>query len=97
MGDADGEYEVDDSRGLLLWQIGTVDAEQRSGQLEFSVTRGGDDADVFFPVQTSFTSAKSYARAEVQTARLIDSTADTEEEIIFSTQTSCASETYTVM
>jgi hypothetical protein len=91
--DVDGDYEVDTAEHVLVWHAGRVDASRRSGQLEFSVPSGGDDVDVFFPVQASFVSLKSYARAEVQTVRLVD----TEEEIIFSTETNSIAEEYSVV
>ncbi|RKP25391.1 Longin-like domain-containing protein [Syncephalis pseudoplumigaleata] len=91
--EADGNYEIDDSRGLLLWRVDRVDAEHRSGQLEFSVNRGGDDPDTFFPVQATFSLEHSYARAEVKSIKLVD----TEEEIIFSTDTNSTTEEYNIV
>ncbi|KAI8052558.1 Mu homology domain-containing protein, partial [Syncephalis plumigaleata] len=91
--EADGNYEIDDSRGLILWRIDEVNAEHRNGQLEFSVNRGGDDADTFFPVQATFSLAQSYARAEVESVKLVD----TEEEIIFSTETNSTTDEYSIV
>jgi hypothetical protein len=70
-----------------------VHAEHRNGQLEFSVNRGGNDADTFFPVQATFSLAQSYARAEVKSVKLVD----TEEEIIFSTETNSTTDEYNIV
>ncbi|KAJ2783323.1 coatomer subunit delta [Coemansia javaensis] len=61
--DVDGAYTVNRARGLLEWQIASIDATNASGSLDFSVP--GDDAGAFFPVAVSFASSTPYFDIEV--------------------------------
>ena len=60
--ECDGDYTHDTRRGALLWQHPLIDANNRSGSLEFSVSGNPDD---FFPVTVSFTSGKSFSGIKV--------------------------------
>jgi len=54
----------------LDWAIALVNADDRSGSLEFSV--GGDDAGTFFPVKVSFAAQGSLAGVSVASVELVD-------------------------
>jgi hypothetical protein len=54
----------------LDWSITQVNADDRSGSLEFSV--GGDDAGAFFPVKVSFVVQGSLAGVSVASVDLVD-------------------------
>jgi len=60
--ECDGDYTHDTRRGALLWQHPLIDANNRSGSLEFTVTGNPDD---FFPVTVSFNSGKSFSGIKV--------------------------------
>jgi len=60
--ECDGEYTHDTRRSALLWQHALIDANNRSGSLEFSV---GGNPDDFFPVSLSFNSTKSFSGIKV--------------------------------
>ncbi|KAI8324697.1 clathrin adaptor, mu subunit [Martensiomyces pterosporus] len=71
VGDVDGVYEVNRSRGTLDWQIPTIDASNKDGSLDFSVP--GDDAGAFFPVVVSFVCSKSYFDVDITSVTTPDS------------------------
>jgi hypothetical protein len=56
--ECEGEYTFDTRRGALLWQHPVIDASNKRGSMEFSVSGNPDD---FFPVTLSFTSTKPYS------------------------------------
>lgn len=57
VGDVDGEYKHDSRRNVLEWSLPVIDAKNKSGSLEFSVTGQPND---FFPVNVSFVSKRNY-------------------------------------
>ena len=59
--ECDGEYTYE-KRGSLLWQLPLIDANNKTGSMEFSCPGTPDD---FFPVQVAFFSKKSYSGLQV--------------------------------
>lgn len=60
--ECDGDYTMDTRRSALLWQHPLIDANNKSGSLEFSVSGNPDD---FFPVTLAFNSTKSFSGIKV--------------------------------
>jgi len=65
-----GEWSLNPSSHSLDWSITLVNADDRSGSLEFSV--GGDDAGAFFPVKVTFVAQGSVAGVSVASVDLVD-------------------------
>ena len=65
-----GEWSLNPSSHSLDWSISQVNADDRSGSLEFSI--GGDDAGAFFPVKVSFAAQGSLAGVSVVSVDLVD-------------------------
>jgi len=65
-----GEWSLDPSSHSLDWSITKVNADNRSGSLEFSV--GGDDAGAFFPVKVSFVAQGSLAGISIVSVVQVD-------------------------
>ncbi|KAI0714795.1 hypothetical protein C8Q76DRAFT_437508 [Earliella scabrosa] len=86
-----GEWALNSSSHSLDWTIPLINAEDRSGSLEFSV--GGDDAGVFFPVKVSFVAQGSIAGVKVAAVTRVDSS----EEVVFSEDATVSVENYTVV
>lgn len=59
--ECDGEYTFE-KRGSLLWQLPLIDANNKTGSMEFSCSGTPDD---FFPVQVAFFSKKSFSGLQV--------------------------------
>uniref|UniRef100_A0A6Q2WRQ6 Coatomer subunit delta n=1 Tax=Esox lucius TaxID=8010 RepID=A0A6Q2WRQ6_ESOLU len=62
VGDVDGEYKHDGRRNILEWRLPVIDANNKSGSLEFSVAGQPND---FFPVHVSFVSKRNYCDIQV--------------------------------
>merc|ERR1712012_935319 len=60
--ECDGEYTFEKRCNELLWQLPLIDANNKTGSMEFSSSGTPDD---FFPVQVAFFSKKSYSGLEV--------------------------------
>ncbi|KAI8976829.1 hypothetical protein BDB01DRAFT_853037 [Pilobolus umbonatus] len=58
-----GHYDVNIHKGILKWNLATVNRDNRSGTLECSIS--GDDMDAFFPVSVSFTSNQLISQVDV--------------------------------
>ncbi|OCH95720.1 hypothetical protein OBBRIDRAFT_766924 [Obba rivulosa] len=86
-----GEWALNPSTHSLDWQIAQINAEERSGSMEFTV--GGDDPGAFFPVKVSFIAQGSTTGVRLATVTRVDN----EEEIIFSEDATVAVESYTVV
>lgn len=67
--ECDGDYTYE-KRGALLWQLPVIDANNKTGAMEFSCPGNPDD---FFPVQVAFFSKKSYSGIEVLDCYDVDS------------------------
>mmetsp|Transcript_14112 Transcript_14112/g.35607 ORF Transcript_14112/g.35607 Transcript_14112/m.35607 type:complete len:525 (-) Transcript_14112:236-1810(-) len=59
----DGDYRFDSRKGLLLWSIDMIDSANSSGAMEFKVP--AVDSDAFFPVEVSFSAARTMCEIEV--------------------------------
>lgn len=62
IGDLDGEYKHDSRRNVLEWCLPVIDANNKSGSLEFSISGQPND---FFPVNVSFVSKRNYCDIQV--------------------------------
>lgn len=62
IGDLDGEYKHDSRRNILEWCLPVIDANNKTGSLEFSVAGQPND---FFPVNVSFVSKRNYCDIQV--------------------------------
>lgn len=88
--ECDGEYDHDSRRGLLMWQHPVIDANNKSGSMEFSVSGNPDD---FFPVSLSFTSEKTFSGIKVLDCVEVDGG----NPVKHSTQTSFFAEKYEIV
>ncbi|KAI8382969.1 hypothetical protein BD560DRAFT_385665 [Blakeslea trispora] len=61
---ADGSYFVDQSRGVLEWQLPVINNSNKSGLLECNIP--GEDNNGFFPVSVSFVSEKLMCGVDVE-------------------------------
>ena len=87
-----GDWTHNSSTNCLDWTTDTIDADEPSGTLEFSVS-GTEDPDAFFPVGVRFVSAGSLAEVKVESATLVESGEDVE----FSQETVLVTEEYVVV
>lgn len=62
IGDLDGEYKHDSRRNVLEWCLPVIDANNKTGSLEFSITGQPND---FFPISVSFVSKRNYCDIQV--------------------------------
>jgi len=86
-----GEWALNPSSHSLDWTVGRVDADERSGTLEFSV--GGDDPSAFFPVKVHFVGQGSMAGVSLASVTRVDNG----EEVAFSEDASIAVDNYSVV
>ncbi len=86
-----GEWALNSSSHSLDWNIPLINAEDKSGSLEFSV--GGDDAGVFFPVRVSFVAQGSVAGVKVASVTRVEGG----DEVVFSEDATVSVENYTVV
>lgn len=68
--EADGSYHHDHRHNLLEWNLPVIDANNKTGSMEFSMAGHPDD---FFPVSVSFISRKSYCEIVVTDVMYVDS------------------------
>ncbi|KAL7416841.1 hypothetical protein BDY24DRAFT_205327 [Mrakia frigida] len=87
-----GEWTVNSITNCLDWTTDSIDADEPSGTLEFSVS-GTEDPDTFFPVGVRFVSAGSLAEVKVDSATLVESG----EEVTFSQETVLVTDEYIVI
>ncbi|KAI9513100.1 hypothetical protein F5148DRAFT_1158721 [Russula earlei] len=85
-----GEWRLNPSSHHLDWTVPLVNAEDRSGSLEFSVS--GNDANAFFPVKVSFVGLGNTAGVRVASVSQVDSS----ENVIFSEDASFKADNYLV-
>lgn len=62
IGDLDGEYKHDSRRNVLEWCLPVIDANNKTGSLEFSIAGQPND---FFPINVSFVSKRNYCDIQV--------------------------------
>lgn len=62
IGDLDGEYKHDSRRNTLEWCLPVIDANNKTGSLEFTIAGQPND---FFPINVSFVSKRNYCNLQV--------------------------------
>ena len=88
--ECEGEYTYDTRKGALLWQHPLIDADNKSGSMEFSANGSPDD---FFPVTLSFGSTKPYSGI-----RILDCVeTDSEAPVKFSSEVAFFAEKYEIV
>ncbi|CDU25583.1 related to coatomer delta subunit (delta-coat protein) [Sporisorium scitamineum] len=68
----DGSWAVNDETNNLEWSLESISTANKSGSLEFSVTEGAENVDVFFPVVVDFVSEKTLCNVSVADVVLTD-------------------------
>ncbi|XP_030763221.1 coatomer subunit delta [Sitophilus oryzae] len=63
VGECDGTYIHEQRRTQLIWNLPLIDANNKTGSLEFTVAKSIPDD--FFPLTVSFTSRTSYASIKI--------------------------------
>eukprot|EP00128_Syssomonas_multiformis_P004996 Colp12_sorted_trinity150504_noHs@6283 len=91
VGSLDGEHRYDARNSRMVWQLPLIDANNKSGSLEFSVN--ASDAGQFFPIQVSFASSKSFSEITVSGVQLLDGNKDAK----FSTEVLFVPEKYEIV
>ncbi|KAJ4935965.1 hypothetical protein JOQ06_017490 [Pogonophryne albipinna] len=69
IGDLDGEYKHDSRRNILEWCLPVIDANNKTGSMEFSIAGQPND---FFPIAVTFVSKRNYCDIQVTKATLVD-------------------------
>lgn len=64
MNECTGDYDYDKRKGALVWRVPVVDANEKSGAMDF--TAAGAIPDNFFPVTLTFHSKSSYCGIKVE-------------------------------
>merc|ERR1719394_2408960 len=64
MNECTGDYDYDKRKGALVWRVPVVDANEKSGAMDF--TAPGAIPDNFFPVSLTFHSKNSYCGIKVE-------------------------------
>ncbi len=85
------EWQLNPSSHRLDWTIPLVNAEERSGSMEFSIT--GSDINAFFPVHVSFVGLGNTVGVRVASVSRVDSG----ENVVFSEDASFNTDDYLVV
>ncbi|SNX82149.1 related to coatomer delta subunit (delta-coat protein) [Melanopsichium pennsylvanicum] len=88
----DGSWAVNEETNNLEWSLESISSANKSGSLEFSVTEGAENVDVFFPVVVDFICEKTLTNVAVADVILTDTSAST----TFSQQSVLSAETYVI-
>jgi len=88
----DGSWAVNEDTNNLEWSLESISSANKSGSLEFSVTSGAENVDVFFPVVVDFICEKTLCNVTVADVVLTDTSASTK----FSQQSVLSAETYVI-
>ncbi|KAJ1031415.1 hypothetical protein NDA13_001808 [Ustilago tritici] len=88
----DGSWTVNEETNNLEWSLESISSANKSGSLEFSVTEGAENVDVFFPVVVDFVCEKTLSNVSVADIVLTDTSAST----AFSQQSVLSAETYVI-
>ncbi|SPO32433.1 related to coatomer delta subunit (delta-coat protein) [Ustilago trichophora] len=88
----DGSWAVNEETNNLEWSLESISSANKSGSLEFSVTEGAENVDVFFPVVVDFVCEKTLCNVTVADVVLTDTSAKT----AFSQQSVLSAETYVI-
>jgi len=86
-----GEWQLNPSSHRLDWTIPLVNAEDRSGSLEFSIN--GNDVNAFFPVQVSFVGLGNTVGLRVASVSRVDN----DEDVVYSEDASFNIDSYLVV
>lgn len=86
-----GDWQLNPSSHSLDWTIPLVNADDRSGTMEFSV--GGDDVGAFFPVKVQFVGQGNTVGVRVGSVTMVESG----EEVGYSEDAVVAVEKYEVV
>jgi len=70
VGEVDGSYNVNQQNRFIEWQIPIIDADNRSGSMEFNCQ--GNDTNSFFPVRVNFTSHQSFSNINISNIQLVE-------------------------
>ncbi|EPQ30933.1 uncharacterized protein PFL1_01831 [Pseudozyma flocculosa PF-1] len=90
---AEGTWAVNEATNALEWSLDSISsADNKSGSLEFSVSSGADDVDVFFPVRVDFVCQRTLCQVQVASATLSETGAATP----FSQQSVLSADNYIV-
>jgi coatomer subunit delta len=87
--ECEGTYECDSRNTRIIWRLPLVDADNRSGTMEFTIK--GGHTDDFFPVTVSFHSQRSYCGMQI-----LDALNSAGNNVKFSCETSFFPEKYEV-
>jgi len=90
----EGDYSHD-RKGFLEWRLPLIDANNKSGSLEFSVAQGTPDD--IFPVMVSFTSPKTYCDIAVSEVVAAEEDGGSGGPIKFSKEVSIFAEKYEIV
>jgi hypothetical protein len=85
------EWQLNPSSHHLDWSTSLVNAEDRSGSLEFSIN--GSDVNAFFPVRVSFVGSGNTVGARVASVSRVDN----DENVVFSEDASFTADNYLVV
>ncbi|EST05983.1 Clathrin adaptor, mu subunit, C-terminal [Kalmanozyma brasiliensis GHG001] len=88
----EGSWAVNDETNNLEWSLESISGSNKSGSLEFSITEGADNVDVFFPVVVDFVCEKTLCNVTVADVVLTDTSSPTK----FSQQSVLSAETYVI-
>ncbi|GAK65118.1 coatomer subunit delta [Moesziomyces antarcticus] len=88
----EGSWAVNEDTNNLEWSLDSISSANKSGSLEFSVTSGAENVDVFFPVVVDFVCEKTLSSVSVADVVLADTSAAT----TFSQQSVLSAETYVI-
>ncbi|ETS62637.1 hypothetical protein PaG_03281 [Moesziomyces aphidis] len=88
----EGSWAVNEDTNNLEWSLDSISSSNKSGSLEFSVTSGAENVDVFFPVVVDFVCEKTLSSVSVADVVLADTSAAT----TFSQQSVLSAETYVI-
>lgn len=86
-----GEWQLNPSSHHLDWTTPLINAEDRSGSLEFSIS--GSDVNAFFPVQVSFVGLGNTVGVRVASVSRVDDS----ENVVFSEDASFSADSYLVV
>jgi coatomer subunit delta len=86
-----GEWQLNPSSHHLDWSTSLVNADNRSGTLEFSVN--GSDVNVFFPVRVTFAGLGNTVGVRVASVSRVDNG----ENVVFSEDASFTTDNYLIV
>ncbi|KAL6304022.1 hypothetical protein BKA93DRAFT_316525 [Sparassis latifolia] len=86
-----GDWALDPNSHSLNWMVPHVNADERSGSLEFTV--GGDDPGAFFPVRVHFVGEGSVAGVHLAAVARVDNG----EDVVYSEDATVTVDNYTVV